>query len=195
LDSTDPDRRARELLKSLGNLLAPFEGDLVLIGGLAVNLHRRPRFTDDLDFLTRPGPEYVGAVVEALEGAGYVAVKSFGEHLPSGPDFVQFASEEAGVHIDVTTSKTDLQDSVIERALMLPEVPGIRVATLEDLILLKLIANRHQDQSDVVELAAKQEIDWQYVERWVPDWDLADRLRNLRDWLEHDRQIEKDLGL
>ncbi len=57
------------------------------------------------------------------------------------------------------------------------------VATPEDLIVLKLIANRSRDRLDVEELARHRRIDWPYVEEWATTWGVADRLQALRDTL------------
>ncbi len=62
-------------------------------------------------------------------------------------------------------------------------------------MVLKLIAFRPKDQRDVMELGKVDELDWAYIERWAPIWGVEERLTNLRGWLEHDRQIERDLGL
>ncbi len=57
----------------------------------------------------------------------------------------------------------------------------MRVATAEDLIVLKLIANRPKDQVDLLALAALPGIDWSYIERWADAWNVRDVLGRLRD--------------
>ena len=56
----------------------------------------------------------------------------------------------------------------------------MRVATVEDLIVLKLIADRTKDQADLEGLLALGALDWAYVERWATTWGVLDRLRSKR---------------
>jgi hypothetical protein len=55
-----------------------------------------------------------------------------------------------------------------------------RVATPEDLIVLKLIADRPKDRQDLLGLVALPDLDWAYVARWAAEWDVAERLAALR---------------
>ena len=57
---------------------------------------------------------------------------------------------------------------------------GARVATKEDLIVLKLIADRPKDRIDLEGLCALDGNDWSYVERWAREWDVLGRLERFR---------------
>jgi hypothetical protein len=84
--------------------------------------------------------------------------------------------------IDIITAKTDYQRLVIERATIeLGE--KVRVATPEDLIVLKLIANRPTDHVDTFLLGRDNPIDWEYVEHWAGLWQVTERLAQLRERL------------
>lgn len=190
---TEPDRLARELLTELATALQPCLEGIALIGGLAVNVHREPRFTDDIDFMAYPA--VLEAVTSQLEEAGFEQVSAQGAEQSSGPDLVRFKRPGIPVVVEFLTSKTELQDSVIARAKRADEIVPIPIATPEDLIVLKLVANRSQDHRDLLELGKIEGLDWAYVEHWAPIWGIEERLANLRGWLEEDRQIAKDLGL
>jgi len=45
---------------------------------------------------------------------------------------------------------------------------------------MKLIANRPKDQLDLLGLLGLDGIDWAYVEAWASEWDVAERLLELR---------------
>jgi hypothetical protein len=179
LASIGPDWQAREFLRGLGEILGPFADRLALIGGLAVNQHRRPRFTDDVDFMAPAGSEIVEAIVRRMAEDGYEVVKSFGEKLPSGPDFIRVARAGSPA-VEFLTAKTDFQDAVITRAVSIEGLQNIRIATPEDLVVLKLVANRSQDHLDLLELGRIPALDWSYIEHWAPIWDISDRLADLR---------------
>ena len=98
--------------------------------------------------------------------------------MPSGPDFVRFGSAEGPIVVEVQAAKTELQRTLIERAI--PSEGGVRVATPEDLIVLKLIANRAKDQIDLLGLVALPSLDWAYVERRAAEWEVLPLLKRAR---------------
>jgi hypothetical protein len=57
---------------------------------------------------------------------------------------------------------------------------GARVATPQDLLILKLIAYRSKDRIDLEGLVGLPSIDWSYVEKQCKDWDVLDRLDEVR---------------
>jgi hypothetical protein len=53
-------------------------------------------------------------------------------------------------------------------------------STPEDLIVMKLIADRPKDHLDLLGLLRLDGLDWTYIEGWVAEWGVAERLRELR---------------
>lgn len=148
-----------------------------LIGGHAVNAWLEPRFTADIDVTMQAGPGDLARVSDALAGLGLTLATTHAADLPSGPDFVRYASADGGMLLEVQLAKTDFQRDVIARAA---RGSGPRVATPEDLIVLKLIADRPKDQIDLRGLRDLPALDWAYVERCAAEWGVADRLQRLR---------------
>lgn len=137
-----------------------------LIGGHAVNAVLEPRFTADIDVTIAAEPAALQRVRLALLAAGFRVEREHGAALPSGPDFVRFADDD-GTILELQTAKTGLQRSAIARA---SDHAGVRVATPEDLIVFKAIANRPKDQIDLLGLVRIAGIDWGYVEAQALDW-------------------------
>lgn len=101
-----------------------------LIGGLAVGVHGHPRATKDVDFLVGP---------QAYEGDGPILV--FREEL------------KEIVRVGITDLlAVDPRFPTLTDELQLPEPGALPVVALEPLILLKLEANRPQDQADISSL-------------------------------------------
>ena len=150
-----------------------------LIGGQAVNAWSNFRITDDYDFCVVPEREPIEAMEAALlrAGLGYLRRQDTGES--SGPDFVRMGNVEMTRVVDLQTAKTDYQMGVIERAIPTPS--GICVATPEDLIVLKLLAMRSQDQRDIAMLMNWNDLDWPYIEHWAGIWQVTDKLAVFRD--------------
>jgi hypothetical protein len=151
--------------------------DHVVIGGHAVNAWLEPRFTADVDVTIDAGAPDLDRLRTVLGAHGYRVIGEHGTELPSGPDFVRFVSETAGVTLEVQTAKTEFQREALRRAAARGRP---RIATPEDLIVMKLIADRPKDHVDLLGLIRLDGLDWTYIEAWAAEWGVAGRLRELR---------------
>jgi len=166
-------------LATLSRMLEREAIDYALIGGHAVNAWLEPRFTGDVDIVVAAGSDDFDRLKQILADQGFAVTREHGAEQPSGPDFVRFESASSPLIIEVQAAKTRLQSETIRRAA--PGSTGARIATVEDLIVMELIADRRKDQVDLVGLAALPEIDWAYVEHWADEWQISDRLKRIRD--------------
>jgi hypothetical protein len=153
--------------------------EYAVIGGHAVNAWVEPRLTVDIDVTA--SADGLVELHRVLLSVGYTIERDTGAEQPSGPDFLRFVNADRSVVLEVQTAKTAFQHEIIRRALR--DESGTRVATVEDLIVLKLIAYRTKDQADITALMSLPDVDWQYVEHWCRQWDIGDRLRVHREAL------------
>jgi hypothetical protein len=164
-------------LTALQKALEKAQVDYVVIGAHAVNAWIEPRFTGDFDITVQADHAALERLEQALEEQGYARAGAEGDELASGPDFVRFVSRNQGIDLEVQVAKTKFQSSAIERGAR----PGeLRVATPEDLIIMKLIAYRPKDRADLAGLVKLDDVDWGYVDRWAKEWDVSDRLAEAR---------------
>lgn len=139
-----------------------------IIGGVARGAWAQPRATLDLDALIEDLP--IGEAVAAAPAAGLVAddaeVRLLREagmtrlRLPDHP--------RGGVRLDLITADHPYYQRVIERARLVPVFGHpARVARPEDVILLKVLADRTQDRADVeaIILAMGDELDRELLRR------------------------------
>lgn len=161
---------------SLQRALERADVEYAVIGAHAVNAWIEPRFTADFDITVQADAAALQRLTDELAKEGYTATAQ-GSELPSGPDFVRFSAEDDSISLEVQVAKTEFQRQAIARASKPDE---LRVATVEDLIVMKLIANRPKDRADLAGLITMPEIDWKYVEHWAGEWDVVDRLRAIR---------------
>ncbi len=166
-------------LESLSRLLEREAVEYTLIGDHAVNAWLEPRFTADVDFVVAAGSNEFERLQRILADEGFTVTREHGAEQPSGPDFVRFEPTSNPLVIVVQAAKTRFQGEVIRRAAI--ATTGFRIATVEDLIVMKLIADRPKDQVDLIGLAALSNIDWTYVETWAKEWEVSDRLQRVRD--------------
>lgn len=155
-----------KLVDEVARILSGANADYALIGGHAVNVVLEPRFTADIDITIAADPAALARVRSALLAAGFRVEREHGAAQPSGPDFVRFVDDE-GTILELQTAKTALQRAVIARA---NDHGGVRVATAEDLVVFKAIANRPKDQIDLLGLVRLPNIDWVYVDAQARDW-------------------------
>lgn len=160
----------------VARLLSGANAAYALIGGHAVNVVLEPRFTADIDVTIAADPIALVRVRDALVAAGFRVEREHGAAQPSGPDFVRFVDDE-GTILELQTAKTTLQRSVIARA---NDHGGVRVATVEDLIIFKAIANRPKDQIDLLGLVRHPNVDWSYVDAQARDWGVEAVIARVR---------------
>jgi hypothetical protein len=165
----------QDVLSVLARVLGQAGLSHALIGGHAVNAWLEPRFTADIDLVIAVDAAALGRFRKALAAEGIVVDVEYGAQEPSGPDFVRFVSADGLARVEIQVAKTPFQREVIQRARA--DDIRLRVATPEDLIVMKLIANRPKDQIDLIGLLGLAALDWSYIERWADEWGVTDVLR------------------
>lgn len=165
-------------LPYVARILDSVGASYVVIGGHAVNCWLEPRLTGDIDVAVSGNRAQAEALRAALLSEGFRVTREHGAGVTSGPDFVRFVSADGEAVIETQAAKTEFQREVIRRAVSTPE--GVRVATVEDLIVLKLIADRTKDQADIEGLLNLGSLDWEYIEKWTAIWGVSERLHRMR---------------
>ena len=106
-----------------------------LVGGLAVACNGYPRCTDNLDFLVGE------CAFHSRDGILYVRPE-----LPI---------KYKGIRINWVTANS-FELPIVERYLVVPDGGQVPIMPVEPLIVMKLIAQRHKDHADIVELLKRQ---------------------------------------
>lgn len=150
-----------------------------VIGAHAVNVWIEPRFTADIDVAVQASADDLERLRALLKEHGYTVAREFGGMLPSGPDIIRCVASDGVSVVKLQIAKSMLQREIIRRAISAGS-GAARVATVEDLIVMKLIADRPKDHVDLMGLIALPDIDWEYIEHWAREWDVLDRLRRVR---------------
>ena len=157
----------RDLADALGH-----EGiDWAVAGAVAANVHREViRTTNDLDVMIALAGQDLTVVQNALHERGWTTFAVAGDFL------LRLGHPEAG-RLDVMVSGTDYETGAIGRAHRVEHDEGLSFKTLavEDVVILKLIADRSQDAADVESiLATKPDFDKEYMTRWFEVFEHLD---------------------
>jgi hypothetical protein len=147
-----------------------------VIGGMATTFRTQPRFTKDLDFLLHVPQLQLPAVLDALQGREFTCdvPTTIREWTQEHMTTLSFRN----LRVDWLKPVLPAYQHVLERATEERRLgPPIRVASAEGLILLKLLAWRSQDQTDVQNLVTDYgdtlDLDWIRAE-WATVADPAD---------------------
>jgi hypothetical protein len=170
------------LLEHLSRLTAYFERKNIvyaLMGGLAVRLYGIPRPTYDLDFTIALDRNALPDLFHDLQTLGYTIPESYTrgwiDEVAGMPILkIQVYLEGRNLDVDVFLAESEYQQTLLSRRRheMMEEGLFGWVVSLEDLILLKLIASRPRDLADVADiLFLHGPLDEQYLRHW------ADRLK------------------
>lgn len=147
-----------------------------LIGALAANRYRvSPRLTNDIDLLLADSGRGPDELENTLISAGWSV-----QWADPGRELLRLKHDTYGV-ADLLIAGTEYQQQAIQRAIEEPFGDiTIRVLTVEDVIVHKLIAGRYQDLADIEAiLSSSPEIDRQYIASWAAFWDVLERWENL----------------
>ncbi|MFL5242026.1 MAG: nucleotidyl transferase AbiEii/AbiGii toxin family protein, partial [Gemmataceae bacterium] len=159
--------------------------DACVMGGLALVHWGHARFTKDVDLLALLDPQAADKFAHALGPKGFVtrrtpALSQVGQH-----SFLQFLYSPEGrfdkVAVDLLLADSDFLRTALHRAVPFTLGPvESRVVSCEDLIILKLQAERLIDRNDVRYLLEynRSHLDFTYLT------DCIIKLGLMKEWAE-----------
>lgn len=172
-----------EIAHDFVGILDELEAPYAVVGGLAVRIHALPRPTFDVDFTALLPREMLPDLNRVAAERGLIVPQSQASgwfDAVAGLPVVKFQwfVQSQAIDIDVFLAETAFQQKLLERRVR-HAVNGWDAwfATAEDLIVLKLIANRPKDRTDVSDILFIQgELDVAYMRTWATHLNVADRL-------------------
>lgn len=161
--------------------------DYAVMGGLAVRVYGIPRPTHDVDITAAVDRRRLPEVYARVEELGYSIPESYAsgwiDHVAEMPlvKFRLYMEEGYGVDIDVFLAESKFQQEILarRRPTML-EGATIWLVSPEDLILLKLLANRPRDIADIGDILFMQgQLDQGYLRIWAERLGVLERLESV----------------
>jgi len=160
-----------------------------LIGGLAVSLRGQPRMTADVDLVVLATVDDALRLVRELDTTCFLPLFPGVEEVVATAFILPLRHRQTGIRVDLAIGMSGFEQQAVRRAT--PVIVGgvrIQVVSIEDLLVMKALAGRPQDDQDIRGLVTAQRdaIDWsaclELAERLgeAIDLDIGSRLRAAR---------------
>ena len=178
----------RPLLEKLAIGLDAAEIPYMVIGGQAVLLYGEPRLTKDIDVTLGVGLDHLDKVI-VLAGDLDLAVLVDPQKFTRETLVLPCQDRVSGIRVDLILSYSDYEAQAIGRArLVRIGDADVRFASVEDLIIHKVVAGRPRDLEDVRVVVRKNpKLDRGYLQRWLAQFSktlgesLEERFRGATD--------------
>lgn len=178
-----------EPLFSLQRLLEHFDNQGVIIGGIAASLLGKPRFTADLDAVILLGVDDFPELVDAASEQGITPRIADAEVFARKNRVLLLQHQASGININISLGILPFETEMVERSQNLKVGSHFfRLPTPEDLIILKAVAHRPHDLTDIQAIAASNpDLDKERVRVWVEqfgiDLEIPDLWKNISQLL------------
>ena len=165
----------------------------MVVGGLAVAVHGRPRFTKDIDLVVSLTTAEVVPFLRELSARGFaLSEEDLASRLLSpgqvGRAFFGDTPSGEKLHVDLMIVLPGYEQQALGRAAE-QTLLGARlgVASAEDLLLSKIVSGRPIDLADADAIVARkgQTLNAAYLRRWAADLSVSLGRPELPARLEH----------
>lgn len=157
----------------LGKIAQAFDRHRIpymIIGGQAVLQYGRPRLTEDIDVTLGVDSSSLPVVLKAVKEISLNPRVQDVNGMVIRTNVLPLVERESGVKVDCIFSFIPYERQAIERAnRIIVAGQTVRMATIEDVVIHKMIASRPRDIEDIVGILniSGANIDRKYLFRWL----------------------------
>jgi predicted nucleotidyltransferase len=162
-------------IQALQSLLSRFHERGVIIGGIAASLLGTPRYTVDLDAVLLLSFEDIPGLLSEAAQLGIEPRISDAAGFARKSRVLLLRHTASGTDIDLSLGILPFEVEMVERSTMV-DVGAIklRLPTPEDLIIMKAVAHRPKDMSDIQAIAASHpDLDKERIRSWLEQFGEA----------------------
>jgi hypothetical protein len=165
----------QKLLKKISQSLQRYHIPYMVIGGQAVLLYGEPRLTKDIDITLGVGIDHLGEMKALVDRLGLKYLTQDVEAFVKETMVLPVIEEGSGIRVDFIFSFSPYEKQAIERArAILFGKTAVQFASLEDVVIHKMIAGRPRDIEDIESMLLKNPgYDSRYIEKWLAEFDAA----------------------
>jgi len=166
----------QELLTSLARELKASDIPYMVIGGQAVLLYGEPRLTRDIDITLGIGPDKFRNVLALASRLHLKVLTDDTEAFVRKTMVLPLLEEKSGIRIDFVFSFSPYEQEAIKRAKSITfgieNAAPVFFASLEDIVIHKIIAGRPRDMEDIKSILLKNHAyDAKYISSWLEEFD------------------------
>lgn len=178
-------------IAAVQRLIARFNDKGIIIGGVAASVLGRPRLTADADAMLLLSSDELGLLLRLASAEGLAPRLPDAEAFARRSRVVLLRHEETGIDVDISLGLLPFEVEAIERS---QEVNvgslRIRLPMPEDLIILKAVAHRPKDMSDIeAVIDVQKHLDYERIEFWVRQF--AEVLEMPELWGDLEKMIKR----
>ena len=182
----------RRLLKKVSLQLKKDSIPYMVIGGQAVLLYGEPRLTRDIDITLGVGVDELNKLKKTVSSLSLKILVERDEEFVERNFVLPTLDEKSGIRVDFIFSFSPYERQAIERAKDIKLGRSlVRFASLEDVVIHKVIAGRARDLEDIKSILLKnQKYDSDYIEKWLKEFDKSLNEQFLKIF----REIKEKIG-
>ena len=164
-----------KLLEQLALALESRKIPYMLIGGQAVLLYGEPRLTADVDITLGREAEQVGEIIGMIKDLGWKVLVEDPETFVRQTLVLPCQDPHSKIRTDFIFSFSPYEKQALDRAQKVSMGRAqVRYASVEDVLIHKVIAGRPRDWDDVKNLLIKNpSVDRSYIRRWLEQFEQS----------------------
>jgi hypothetical protein len=165
----------------------------MVIGGQALLIYGEPRLTKDIDVTLGVGIEELAKVKTAVEALRLKPLPGDTDDFVKKTMVLPCIDKASGIRVDFIFSYSTYERQAIERAntIRLGGTP-VKFASMEDLVIHKVIAGRARDMEDVRSILLRNPTyDRKYIDDWLEVFESSLNESFLKSFTIIDREIQK----
>ncbi len=178
-------------LAALQRLLAHFNNQGVIIGGIAVSLLAEARFTADADVVILLALDDLPRLLDLARQEGLVPRIDHAEQFAQRNRVLLLRHTESEIDVDISLGLLPFEIEMVERSKF--HRAGsleLRLPTPEDLLIMKAVAHRPKDLIDIESIITSYpKLDRKRIQFWVEQF--AEALEMPELWPEIARLLHK----
>ena len=165
----------QQLLAKIANAFDRLRIGYMVIGGQAVLLYGEPRLTKDIDITLGVGVEGFTQITDLVRELSLKILVDNPEAFVHKTMVLPVIEDASGIRVDFIFSHSPYEQQAITRTREVQlGATAVKFASLEDVVIHKIIAGRGRDIDDVKAILLKNpDYDTAYITQWLKEFDQS----------------------